>query len=92
MDIEKLPKHVALYLSHNDHKSYYRTVRQAVEDEEHGYDDWVSEEEKAKAIENDECWFVQIYPDTPIGFRTLAAHSLASLLGAMEEMKKEEEA
>jgi hypothetical protein len=67
----KFPRHEAsLTLTHNDHKSYYQTVVQAIADDSHGYqaDCWISEEQKQKAIETNECWTLQWYPDTPVGF------------------------
>lgn len=77
------PKHEAsLHLTHNDHKSYYLTVKQAIEQEDHGYSDWVSEEEKQKAIETNDCWTLQWYPNSPVGFCILSAHSLDVLLAS----------
>jgi hypothetical protein len=78
------PKHKAsMYLTHNEHLSYYRTVKQSIEDEDHGYkDDWVSEEQKQKAIETNECWILQWYPETPVGFCILAAADLDVLIEA----------
>lgn len=56
----EFPEHKAgLFLTHNEHKNYYKTVAQCIEDEDHGYTDWVSEEQKQKAIETDECWFLR---------------------------------
>jgi hypothetical protein len=80
----QFPKHKAsLILHHNDHLSYYKTVQQAVDDKDHGYsDDWVSEEQKQKAIKTNECWLLQWYPETPIGFCLLAACDLSVLLEA----------
>lgn len=77
------PKHeVSLHLTHNEHKSYYRTVAEAIADDDHGYNDWVSEDQKQKAIETNECWTLQWYPATPIGFCILSAADLDVLLEA----------
>lgn len=78
----KFPEHKAgLHLCHNDHKNCYRTVQQAIDNQDHGYDDdWVSEEQKYKAIATDECWYLQWYPNTPVGFNLLAAADLDVLL------------
>jgi hypothetical protein len=82
----KFPEHKAsLHLTHNEHKSYYQTVAQAVEEQSHGYKDWVSEEQKQKAIETNDCWYLQWYPETPIGFNILAAADLDVLLQAALE-------
>lgn len=77
------PKHEAsLHLTHNEHKAYYKTVAQAIEDGDHGMDEWVSEEQKQKAIATNECWTLQWYPDTPVGFCILAAADFDVLLEA----------
>lgn len=79
------PKHEAsMTLTHNDHKSYYRTVAQSIADVDHGYqeDCWVSPEQRLKAVETNECWTIQWYPDTPIGFCILSAADLDVLLAA----------
>lgn len=79
------PKHRAsLHLTHNDHLSYYRTVKEAIEDSDHGYGDdcWVSPEQKQKAIDTNDCWTIQWYPDTPVGFCLLSAADLDVLLAA----------
>ncbi len=81
----KFPTHEAsLYLSHNEHKSYYRTVQQSIDDESFGYTDecWVSPEQRQKAVDTNECWVLQWYPHTPIGFNLLSAADLDALLDA----------
>lgn len=82
------PRHEAsLHLTHNDHKSYYLTVAQAIADGDHGYseDCWISPEQKQKAIETNECWTLQWYPDTPVGFCILSAADLDALLAAARD-------
>lgn len=75
------PKHEAsLHLTHNQHKSYYLTVQQMIDDKDFGYAEWVSEEQKQKAIDINECWYIQWYPNTPVGFCILAAADLNILL------------
>lgn len=79
----KWPKHEAsLCLTHNDHKSYYRTVAESIADKDHGYSDdcWISNEQKQKAIATNDCWTLQWYPDSPIGFCILSAADLDLLL------------
>lgn len=79
----KFPRHNAsLHLTHNEHLNYYQTVAQSIADDGHGYADWVSEEQKQKAIGTNDCWVIQRYPDTPIGFCILAAADLDVLLEA----------
>ena len=78
------PHKASLHLTHNDHKSYYQTVAQSILQGDHGYDEdcWVSEEQKQKAINTNECWVLQWYPDTPVGFNILSAADLDVLLSA----------
>lgn len=81
------PNHKAsLHLTHNQHKAYYRTVQEAIDDEDHGYvNDWVSPEQRQKAIDTDECWTLQWYPETPVGSCMLAAADLDVLLAAAKD-------
>lgn len=81
----KFPKHEAsLHLTHNEHKSYYRTVAESIEQDDHGYTDrcWASPEQKQKAIDTNECWVLQWYPNTPVGFCLMSAADLDVLLEA----------
>jgi hypothetical protein len=79
-----LPKHAAaLFLTHNDHKGVYESV-----EDHYGHledCDWVSPEEKQKAIELDSVWELQWYPDTPIGSYYVAASSLEAIQKHMME-------
>ena len=78
--LNKLPRHeCGLYLEHNPDRGYYQTV---AEWSDHTREDaWISEEEKARAIETNELWVLHWYPDTPIGAYRGAASSLEALLG-----------
>jgi hypothetical protein len=42
--------------------------------------DWVSDEQKQKAIYTNECWTLQVYPHTPVGFYKMSAADLDVLL------------
>jgi hypothetical protein len=77
------PKHEAsLHLMHNDHKLSYVSVAQAIENEDHGYQDdcWVNNEQKQKAIDTNECWVLQWYPNSPVGFCILSGADLDVVL------------
>lgn len=81
----KFPAHKAeLILTHNSHLSNYLSVREAVDEEDHGYRvrDWVSPDQMQKAIAANDCWSLQWYPDTPVGFCLLSAADLDVLLDA----------
>lgn len=79
----KWPRHEGeLSLTHNAHKSNYATVAAAVVAGDHGYTDdcWISNGQRAEAIETNECWTLQWYPDTPVGFCIRSAADLDALL------------
>ena len=79
----KFPDHKAgLFLTHNEHLNYYRTVAQSIDEGDHGYQDWVSDEQKEKAIATNDCWFLQWYPESPVGFCLMAAADIDVLLAA----------
>lgn len=74
----QLPKHECqLSIVHNEHKSNYETVEQWLEDD---FFQWDSEEAKQRAIETDEVWTIQWYPNTPIGSHAIAAPTLEEAL------------
>lgn len=74
-----LPKHkCGLHLQHNDHKNVYEPAGQWIADND--WCDWENEEAKQRAIDTDEIWTIQWYPDTPVGFYALAAPTLDELL------------
>jgi hypothetical protein len=82
--LDWLPKHAAaLYITHNEHKGVYESV-----EDRYGHledCDWVSPEEKQKAIELDSVWELHWYPDTPIGSYYVAASSLEAIQKHMVE-------
>ena len=79
-----------LYLTHNQHRDYYLTAAQGVNDDPAGAQlDWVSYEEREKAIATDEVWTLQWYPETPIGFYCIAASDLDVLLRAAHGVREE---
>lgn len=84
----KFPEHKAsLTLAHNEHLDYYTTVKEEIEDRPDWYrdDDWVSLEEKQKAIDTNEVWTLQWYPDTPVGFHKLHASTLEALMHQFQD-------
>jgi len=81
-------EHSSLTLSFNDITApNYATVKEYNEKwstDNEPYD-WVSDEEKAKAIELNSMWCLHWYPDTPGGFFSVAANSLDVLLKYVKE-------
>ncbi len=83
----KWPPHsCGLYLSHNQHKDCYKTVQEAIDAGDHGYkpECWVSADQMAQAVAANECWTLQWYPKSPVGFRLLSAMDLDVLLEAAQ--------
>ncbi len=78
------PKHEAgLHLTHNEFKVYYQTIEQAIaEAESYDHFDFVSPEQRAKAIETDSLWVLHWYPNTPVGFNAMAAADFETLMDA----------
>ena len=72
----------SLHLTFNDGNApNYMTVRQWVEEGPTDFqNDWISEEEKQKAMETNRMWSLQWYPDTPVGSYSVSASSLPALL------------
>jgi hypothetical protein len=84
--IATLPPHkCSLSITHNQHKDYYQTVAEYVDD----LDDWVSSDERDKATAADEVWEIQWYPDTPIRSYRTCASSLAAVLLALSSMLRD---
>jgi hypothetical protein len=74
-----LPKHeCSLHLSHNEHKDVYETIEQFYDPE-----DFVSEDEWAKALRENSVWTLHWYPNTPIGFNRICASSLDAIEKAL---------
>ena len=46
--------------------------------------DWVSEEERTKAREQNSIWTLQWYPHTPVSFNCIAASSLTAIMDHLE--------
>lgn len=73
------PQHkCGLYLCHNGNRDYYQTVEKYLED--HDTADWENDDSKKRAIDTDEIWELQWYPNTPIGFYRVAAPTLEEVM------------
>mgnify|MGYP001611763222 CR=1 FL=1 len=84
----KFPEHKAgLYLNHNEHLTSYSTVEGFIRDEYYDAKDFISQDQMKKAIETNQCWCLQWYPDTPVGLCRLLAADLDQLLDAVKGKK-----
>jgi len=74
-----LPKHkCGLSLEHNIHKNTYEKAEEWIIN--NNWCEWESEESKQQAIDTDEIWTLQWYPETPIRFYGIAAPTFDGLL------------
>lgn len=88
----KFPAHKgSMMIIHNDHKDQYQTAEDWIKDNEcvpeTQYAEWISDDERQKAIDNDSIWTLQWYPDTPVGFQCVAASSFEALMEYFSERK-----
>mgnify|MGYP001558436197 CR=1 FL=1 len=75
----KFPEHKAsLSLTHNQHKAYYEPIADYImRIDEH---EWVSLEERDRALAADEIWELQWYPETPVGSYLLCGSTLEAVM------------
>lgn len=68
----------------DDHAANYCTAKTYAERygayDEH--DDWVSPEERERALDQNSVWTLHWYPDTPVGFCRLRASTLSAVVDA----------
>lgn len=74
----KLPRHVHLSIEHQPHAVNYQSVEEWLARD--GADLELEVGERARMIETGEVWVIQWYPDTPVGFCTVAAATLERAL------------
>ena len=75
----KFPEHkVSLSLTHNQHKVYYEPLVSYIE-QIHAAE-WVSPEERERALVMDEIWELHWHPDTPVGAYLLCASTLEAVM------------
>lgn len=82
-----LPEVNSLTFDFNGHMSSYMSIEEYYEDCLGASDEWVSAEERTKAIANNTVWQAHWYPNTPIGSYKLLASSLEVLIKALGEIK-----
>lgn len=80
----KWPKHIQMFITHNEHHTNYETVKQYLDRAEH-ID--ISEKDKKKCIRLGEIWEVQWYPNTPISFYCVGSFSLEKCIEIIQNNK-----
>lgn len=89
-----IPKHAAGFsLRHNENRTLYRTVAEELDVSASGDyyadDSWAAPGEKQAAIDTNELWTAQWYPDTPVGFIVVHASTLERLVARIREIEAE---
>lgn len=79
-----------LMLDYNGHMGSYMTIEEYYEDCLGSSDEWISEEERKLAIDNNSVWHIHWYPNTPIGSYKILCHSLEKGLKYLQEIKGDE--
>jgi hypothetical protein len=81
-----LPSCIHLTIEFNQHAMYYETVEKWLADHEgdNCWFEWVSPEERQRAIDTDSVWTCQWYPITPVGFHAIAASTFEALMTALK--------
>ena len=86
----KFPAHkCGLYLTHNEHKDVYLTVVEWLDDRGGGHVRWPDETERQKAIETNDVWSLQWYPNTPLACYCIGAASFDRLMELAAEWEEE---
>lgn len=75
----KLPKHIMLAIEHNQQNLGYQTVAEELASMP-GFHEFQTEEARQRAIDTNELWTCQWYPETPAGFCVACAPTLTELL------------
>lgn len=88
---EGFPSCVHLSIGFNEHAVYYQTAAQWVKERSEGECplQWVSDDERTRAIDTNSIWTCQWYPSTPIGHYELAASSFSVLMQAVNAVSRE---
>lgn len=75
-------EHSSIHIGFNDTSGpNYQSVKEGDDDSHPSMRrDWISEEERQKGYETNSCWTLQWYPDSPVGFNSFSASSLAALI------------
>ncbi len=75
------PPHAAgLTLERDPHLDNGPQLADAINDGDFAHTDWVSDDERDAAIRTNRCWVLHWYPNTPVGFCSIAASSTEALI------------
>jgi hypothetical protein len=69
------PRHIHLAIDHQPHAVMYMTVAEWLEDRDTEHVD-INDADREEMLRTGEVWVVTWYPDTPVGFNSVAAATL----------------
>lgn len=86
----KVPKHKSMGLIHNSHFAKGLTIEEAISKSIDGYeeDDWISYDEKQKAIDTDNHWMITVFPKSTDRYYVYSASSVDVLLEYVSNLKR----
>lgn len=88
-----IPSHMSCEITHNEHKNYYRSLKEHLENLWNGERpslDELTNEEYQRCIDTDQFWEIRWYPSTPISFFVVYAPTIEECFYKMEHTIDEE--
>jgi hypothetical protein len=76
---------VSLTITHNDHLCCYETVAESMGRKDWKAEGFLSPEDRQAAIDTNELWEIQWYPETPVGFCTARGSTLVMAIKAASQ-------
>ena len=83
IDLDNLPPHCQMYITHNGHYTNYDTINDYL-NEEH-IREFISYEDAQECLQSNSIWEVQLYPRTPISFYKTVSSDLNKAIKLMLE-------
>ena len=74
------PKHINMTIEHQPHAAYYESVEDWLAKSKREDHVDVLPEDAAEMLKTGDVWVIQWYPNTPVGFRVVAAATLERAL------------
>lgn len=79
----KFPKNIHLQITHNIHNIFYQSIEDYIRNDLQV--EWVPGDARERAIATDSMWVVSWYPDTLVGFCSMAGATLEEVLDYIYE-------
>ena len=85
--LNNIPHNGGLTLSHNAQRAVYQTAEEWLENNDDHFE-WDSDEAKKRARQTASIWSLIWYPNTPVGFYSIAAPTLEELIALAEKFMR----